>query len=138
MSTILGKTSRRRYQLLIELFLIGRSAVQDHWRIGRASPGMENAPPPNHAARFSRGTARRRVHQAHRNSRLLVGRAVNAERSRIDETPAVMPPHNISRAGLARMRKLFGQIGSISRLTIESKALKTNMLGDPSARVVDV
>ena len=36
------------------------------------------------------------------------------------------------------MRKFFGQIGSISRLTIESKALKTNMLGDPSARVVDV
>src|SRR5215831_11948654 len=28
-----------------------------------ASPGMENAPPPNHAARFSRGTARRCVHQ---------------------------------------------------------------------------
>jgi hypothetical protein len=25
---------------------------------------MENAPPTNHAARFSRGTARRRVHQA--------------------------------------------------------------------------
>ena len=29
-----------------------------------ASPRMENAPPPNHAARFSRGTARRCVHQA--------------------------------------------------------------------------
>ena len=29
-----------------------------------ASPGMENTPPPNHAARFSRGTARRCVHQA--------------------------------------------------------------------------
>jgi hypothetical protein len=29
-----------------------------------ASPGMENAPPPNHAAGFSRGTARRCVHQA--------------------------------------------------------------------------
>jgi hypothetical protein len=25
---------------------------------------MENTPPPNHAARFSRGTARRCVHQA--------------------------------------------------------------------------
>jgi hypothetical protein len=29
-----------------------------------ASSGMKNAPPPDHAARFSRGTARRCVHQA--------------------------------------------------------------------------
>src|ERR1700720_2222134 len=37
-----------------------------------------------------------------------------------------------------RMRKFFGPTGSVSRITIESQALKTNMLGDPSARVVDV
>jgi hypothetical protein len=36
------------------------------------------------------------------------------------------------------MRKFFGLIGSVSRLTIESQVLKINMLGDPSARVVDV
>ena len=36
------------------------------------------------------------------------------------------------------MRKFFGPTGSVSRITIESQALKTNMLGDPSARVVDV
>src|SRR5260370_23854582 len=36
------------------------------------------------------------------------------------------------------MRKFFGSIGSLSRLTIESQALESNMLGDPSARVVDV
>jgi hypothetical protein len=35
------------------------------------------------------------------------------------------------------MRKFFGQIGSVSRISIES-TLKTNMLGDPSTRVVDV
>jgi hypothetical protein len=40
--------------------------------------------------------------------------------------------------GVERMRKLFGWTGSVSRVTIESQALKTNMLGDPSARVVDV
>ena len=36
------------------------------------------------------------------------------------------------------MRRFFGSTGSISRVTIESKALKNNMLGDPSARAVDV
>ena len=36
------------------------------------------------------------------------------------------------------MRKFFGPMGTVSRLTVESQALKTNMLGDPSARVVDV
>jgi hypothetical protein len=36
------------------------------------------------------------------------------------------------------MRKFFGSIGSISRVTIESQALKSNMLNDSSARVVDV
>src|ERR1700758_101615 len=36
------------------------------------------------------------------------------------------------------MRKFFGSMGSVSRVTIESQALKTNMLGDPSTRVVDV
>jgi S-formylglutathione hydrolase FrmB len=36
------------------------------------------------------------------------------------------------------MRRFFGPIGSVSRVTIESQALKTNMLGDPTMRVVDV
>jgi hypothetical protein len=36
------------------------------------------------------------------------------------------------------MRTFFGSIGSVSRVTIESQALKSNMLGDPLARVVDV
>src|SRR5438270_13948370 len=37
-----------------------------------------------------------------------------------------------------RMRKFLGPIGSLSRISIESHTLKTNMLGDPSTRVVDV
>ncbi|MGA7865359.1 MAG: enterochelin esterase, partial [Stellaceae bacterium] len=36
------------------------------------------------------------------------------------------------------MRKFSGPAGSVSRLSIESQALKSNMLGDPSARAVDV
>src|ERR1700732_99412 len=36
------------------------------------------------------------------------------------------------------MRKFFGSVGSVSRVTAESQALKSNMLGDPSVRVVDV
>src|SRR2546423_5772173 len=36
------------------------------------------------------------------------------------------------------MRKFFGSTGSVSRVTIVSQALDSNMLGDPSARVVDV
>ena len=36
------------------------------------------------------------------------------------------------------MRKFFGSTGSVSRLTVESQALTSNMLGDPSMRVVDV
>ena len=36
------------------------------------------------------------------------------------------------------MRRFFGSRGSISRVTIESQALKSNMLHDPSVRVVDV
>ena len=36
------------------------------------------------------------------------------------------------------MRKFFGPTGSVNRLTIESQALKNNMLGDPTVRVVDV
>ena len=36
------------------------------------------------------------------------------------------------------MRKFFGPAGSVSRLTVESEALKSNMLGDPSVRAVDV
>jgi hypothetical protein len=36
------------------------------------------------------------------------------------------------------MRKFSGPIGLVSRLTIESQALRSNMLGDPSTRAVDV
>src|ERR1700747_3002588 len=36
------------------------------------------------------------------------------------------------------MRKFSGPIGSVSRVTTQSQALKSNMLGDPSERVVDV
>src|SRR3981081_4826059 len=36
------------------------------------------------------------------------------------------------------MRKFFGSTGSVARVTIESQALKNNMLGDPSERVIDV
>jgi hypothetical protein len=36
------------------------------------------------------------------------------------------------------MRRFFGSMGSISRVTIESQALKSNMLDDSSMRVVDV
>ena len=36
------------------------------------------------------------------------------------------------------MRKFSGSTGSVSRVTVESQALKSNMLGDPSVRVVDV
>jgi hypothetical protein len=41
-------------------------------------------------------------------------------------------------AGIGHMRKFFGAISAVSRITIQSQALKSNMLGDPSARVVDV
>jgi hypothetical protein len=56
----------------------------------------------------------------------------------IDEPPAVMSPDNISGSGVGRMRKFFGSMGSVSQVVIESQALKSNMLGDPSVRVVDV
>src|SRR5260370_19115290 len=36
------------------------------------------------------------------------------------------------------MHTFFGSTGSVSRLTIESEALESNMLGDRSVRVVDV
>ena len=36
------------------------------------------------------------------------------------------------------MRRFFGSAGSVSRVTVESEALKSNMLGDPTVRVVDV
>jgi hypothetical protein len=36
------------------------------------------------------------------------------------------------------MRKFFGPMGSVTLVTIESQALTSNMLGDPSVRVVDV
>ena len=36
------------------------------------------------------------------------------------------------------MRRFFGPTGAVSRVTVESQALKSNMLGDPSERAVDV
>src|ERR1700676_1266597 len=36
------------------------------------------------------------------------------------------------------MRRFFGSMGSVSRVAVESAALKSNMLGDPSLRAVDV
>jgi S-formylglutathione hydrolase FrmB len=36
------------------------------------------------------------------------------------------------------MRKFFGPAGSVTRVTVDSEFLKTNMLGDPAVRVVDV
>ena len=36
------------------------------------------------------------------------------------------------------MRKFFGPMGSVSRLVVESEVLKGNILGDPTARAVDV
>src|SRR5438552_14178409 len=36
------------------------------------------------------------------------------------------------------MRRFFGSMGSVNRVTIESQALNSNMLGDPAVRVVDV
>jgi S-formylglutathione hydrolase FrmB len=36
------------------------------------------------------------------------------------------------------MRRFFGSTGHVHRLTIESQVLKSNMLGDPTARVVDL
>src|SRR4051812_7358125 len=36
------------------------------------------------------------------------------------------------------MRKFFGPMGSVSRITVASEALKNNMLGDPTVRAVDV
>ena len=40
--------------------------------------------------------------------------------------------------GAAHMRRFFGPMGSVSRITVDSQALRDNMLGDPSVRVVDV
>ncbi len=36
------------------------------------------------------------------------------------------------------MRKFFGATGTVSRVTVESEFLKSNMLGDPTVRVVDI
>ena len=36
------------------------------------------------------------------------------------------------------MRKFYGPQGSVSRLVVESEVLKSNILGDPTSRVVDV
>src|SRR5271166_1897514 len=36
------------------------------------------------------------------------------------------------------MRKFFGPAGSVTRVTVESEFLKSNMLGGPTVRVVDV
>src|SRR5690348_13869145 len=39
---------------------------------------------------------------------------------------------------MRRMRKFFESVGSVSRITVESQVLRSNMLGDPATRVVDV
>src|SRR6266404_6514943 len=36
------------------------------------------------------------------------------------------------------MRRFFGPVGSVSRVAVEGAALKSNMLGDPPVRIVDV
>jgi S-formylglutathione hydrolase FrmB len=36
------------------------------------------------------------------------------------------------------MRRFFGSIGTVSRIAVESRALRNNLLGDPSVRIVDV
>ena len=36
------------------------------------------------------------------------------------------------------MRRFFAPTGSVSRITVESRALENNMLGDPSVRAVDI
>jgi hypothetical protein len=36
------------------------------------------------------------------------------------------------------MRRFSGSIDSGSRVTVESEALKSNMMGDPSVRIIDV
>ncbi len=36
------------------------------------------------------------------------------------------------------MRRFFGSMGSVSRVLVESQALKRNMIGDPTERVVDL
>ncbi|HEX3993232.1 MAG TPA: alpha/beta hydrolase-fold protein, partial [Acetobacteraceae bacterium] len=36
------------------------------------------------------------------------------------------------------MRKFFGPMGSVTRLAVESEVLKSNILGDPTTRVVDI
>jgi hypothetical protein len=47
-------------------------------------------------------------------------------------------PLIISAEEESRMRKFFESIDSVSRITVESGALKSNLLGDPLVRVVDV
>src|ERR1700739_3509139 len=49
-----------------------------------------------------------------------------------------MSDNSISRDGAGCMRKFFGSIGCVSRITIESQALQDKILGDPAGRVVDV
>lgn len=36
------------------------------------------------------------------------------------------------------MRRFFGSVGSVSRITVDSQVLKSNLLGDPCERAVDV
>ncbi len=36
------------------------------------------------------------------------------------------------------MRRFFGATGSVNRISVESRALENNMLGDPRVRAVDV
>src|SRR3974377_1442037 len=49
-----------------------------------------------------------------------------------------MSDNSISRDGAGCMRKFFGSIGCVSRITNESQPLRDYMLGDPAVRVVSV
>ena len=51
----------------------------------------------------------------------------------------MISPGEISRSqGQDRMRKFFGPISTVSRVTVESQALEGNLLSDPSVHLVDV
>src|ERR1700683_4340405 len=63
----------------------------------------------------------------------LIHRCVNVTASRASSCGLIS-----AEARSKRMRRFFGSTGSISRVTIESQALKNNMLDDSWVRAVDV
>jgi hypothetical protein len=73
----------------------------------------------------------------------FVARAENLIRGRPDLDDTIKRLQAFEKAcadvlgpGVGRMRRFFGPQGSVSRVTIESEALKNNLLGDPSVRAV--